>query len=517
VRKTASVSGRAIAWLALIAALASIGPASAFAAFPGNNGKIVFASSFPSHDEANTINPDGSGLHYIGQDFDYPARLEWSADGSRIAVGDFDGIRTFRSDGSGFQQYLTSYSAYGEGADWSPDGRKLVTFLPNEGDIDIVDITVDPASRTPIRTMTAPCSCVHPVWSPLGDRIAFVQPGPGDAEIYTMKTDGTDVVPLTNNTTTDSNPSWSPDGNRLAYDADDGNSATPVEIHTINANGTNDVTIGTGVDPDWSPDGTKLVFAASPPADSCIYTMNADGSGVTQITFPDQFVYGCTLSTPDWQPIRPPGYARPRNSSPNVFRLVPAQKPCSSPNASHGPPLDVASCSPAVQASDYLTVGTPDLNAQGANSTGYVTMKVLTEAPIDLTNGDQSDVTFTGQITDVRRESDLADYTGELRLSFGLRRTDRLNGTNTVFFQPATTADSSFGFSFGCTTTSSASVGSTCSVATSADAAVPGSTPEFQRAVWQLGQVQVYDGGADGDGDTTGDNTLFMTQGLFAP
>jgi hypothetical protein len=35
--------------------------------------------------------------------------------------------------------------------------------------------------------------------------------------------------------------------------------------------------------------------------------------------------------------------------------------------------------------------------------------------------------------------------------------------------------------------------------------------------VWGLGQVKVYDGGADGDADTTGDNTLFEVQGLFAP
>ena len=40
---------------------------------------------------------------------------------------------------------------------------------------------------------------------------------------------------------------------------------------------------------------------------------------------------------------------------------------------------------------------------------------------------------------------------------------------------------------------------------------------EDKRAVWQLGKVQVYDGGADGDADTAGDNTLFMEQGLFVP
>ena len=42
-------------------------------------------------------------------------------------------------------------------------------------------------------------------------------------------------------------------------------------------------------------------------------------------------------------------------------------------------------------------------------------------------------------------------------------------------------------------------------------------TTEGQRAVWELGQVQVYDGGADGDADTTGDNTLFAVQGTFTP
>jgi hypothetical protein len=245
--------------------------------------------------------------------------------------------------------------------------------------------------------------------------------------------------------------------------------------------------------------------------------MNANGSGVTQITFPDEIYFSCRASTPDWQSIQPPAYARPKTATPTTIRLVPAYDQCASGNASHGAPLAVASCSPAVQSSDHLTVGTPEANGQAANSAGRITMKVQTEAPIDLTNGDQSDVTFTGQITDVRDKQTLADYTGELRASFGLRLTDRSNGTNTVRFHPATAADASFGFSFGCASDPSPSIGGTCSIATSADAAVPGITPEFKRAIWQLGQVEVYDGGSDGDGDTTGDNTLFMTQGVFAP
>jgi hypothetical protein len=68
-----------------------------------------------------------------------------------------------------------------------------------------------------------------------------------------------------------------------------------------------------------------------------------------------------------------------------------------------------------------------------------------------------------------------------------------------------------------CTTTASTSIGSDCSSVTTANALMPGLVTNGNRAIWELGQVQVYDGGADGNSGTTGDNTLFMNQGLFVP
>ena len=49
-----------------------------------------------------------------------------------------------------------------------------------------------------------------------------------------------------------------------------------------------------------------------------------------------------------------------------------------------------------------------------------------------------------------------------------------------------------------------------------ANALVPGQVTQNMRSIWQLDQVQVYDGGADGTA-TTADNTLFMDEGVFAP
>ena len=45
---------------------------------------------------------------------------------------------------------------------------------------------------------------------------------------------------------------------------------------------------------------------------------------------------------------------------------------------------------------------------------------------------------------------------------------------------------------------------------------LPGSVNEGQRAVWQLDQIEVTDGGPDGSAATT-PNAPFMRQGVFVP
>ena len=60
-------------------------------------------------------------------------------------------------------------------------------------------------------------------------------------------------------------------------------------------------------------------------------------------------------------------------------------------------------------------------------------------------------------------------------------------------------------------------MGRSCNLTTSADTLAAGAVLEGRRAIWEASQVEVFDGGADNDGDTTGDNTLFATQGLYAP
>src|SRR5262249_2528169 len=117
--------------------------------------------------------------------------------------------------------------------------------------------------------------------------------------------------------------------------------------------------------------------------------------------------------------------------------------------------------------------------------------------------------------TDVRRQGTLADYTGELGVSQMVRITDRLNGPSRD--QGGTVEDNPFRFAVPCAATPDTTIGSTCSLSSSFDAIVPGSVAAGNRAIWQRQDVQVFDGGADGQAGTTSDNTLFERQGIFAP
>jgi hypothetical protein len=211
------------------------------------------------------------------------------------------------------------------------------------------------------------------------------------------------------------------------------------------------------------------------------------------------------------------GYVRPKGATPTRIALALAYRECTSPNRIHGPPalgggsFD-GSCNPPVPLSDHLTVGTADSNGRAANAVGSLTYTTL---PGDTaTEADEADLKLEFTLADVRRKSDLLDYAGELQADASVRLTDRYNGSSPI--DPGTLSEVSFPFAIPCTATGDTNIGSTCSVTTTADTVVPGVIREGARAIWQLGQVEVRDGGADGQ-VATGPNTVFAKQGIFIP
>lgn len=84
-----------------------------------------------------------------------------------------------------------------------------------------------------------------------------------------------------------------PDGKKIVFEMfPQVNGQETANIATINADGTGFTQLtfnapgkGASIDPSWSPDGTKIVFRHCPSTSFCdLFTMNPDGSDVTQIT-----------------------------------------------------------------------------------------------------------------------------------------------------------------------------------------------------------------------------------------
>lgn len=91
-------------------------------------------------------------------------------------------------------------------------------------------------------------------------------------------------------------PAWSPDGTKIAFDSsrsdpDPRDSTAINDLFTMNPDGS-DVTqltdsVGASADAAWSPDGSQIAFDADrgdPRSKQGIYTMRADGSGLRRVT-----------------------------------------------------------------------------------------------------------------------------------------------------------------------------------------------------------------------------------------
>src|SRR5205807_1212863 len=129
----------------------------------------------------------------------------------------------------------------------------------------------------------------EPSWSLDGNRIAFVsQRGRCDC-LYVMAPDGSAVTTLTRHDSWwgDRRPSWSPDGQTIVFTRF---LADNVDVYRIAADGSAETALThtdfhrTAREPQWSPDGSRIAFSTSRDDDTEIYVMNADGSTQTRLT-----------------------------------------------------------------------------------------------------------------------------------------------------------------------------------------------------------------------------------------
>lgn len=168
------------------------------------------------------------------------------------------------------------------------EGTWLAFSASQNNNADIYIARVDDQGANPAtvkRLTTHPAADFDPTWSPDGTRIAFRTRRDGNDEIYVMNADGSCQVNLTRDAVSDWSPAWSPDGARIAFARFfDNNRYTDVAVMNVDGSGLQRLTTASGEYPAWSPDGNRIAFASARDGNYEIYVMNADGANQTRLT-----------------------------------------------------------------------------------------------------------------------------------------------------------------------------------------------------------------------------------------
>jgi Tol biopolymer transport system component len=145
------------------------------------------------------------------------------------------------------------------------------------------------------QTILTDAAAAFPAYSPDGSKIAFYSDLSGSGDIYVMNADGSDTVNITYNlpapdTVRYGRPAWSPDGSKIAFVMTGGDPGTYIGVMNADGSGLTQLTFpvtcgprtcyGTEADPTWSPDGTRIAFGHL----AAIWVMNADGSNQMALT-----------------------------------------------------------------------------------------------------------------------------------------------------------------------------------------------------------------------------------------
>ncbi|MCB2160536.1 protein kinase [bacterium] len=132
-----------------------------------------------------------------------------------------------------------------------------------------------------------------------GRLIAFSSTRSGSSDIWTVDVDSGDLVQLTDDSNSDTQPDWSPDGSKLVYfsvsDASGGGKFWMVDYDGNNLVALTEVSHDNS--PSWSPDGTKIAFISTRTDNVEIWVMDSDGSNLVQLT--DNPAYD---RSPTWSP-----------------------------------------------------------------------------------------------------------------------------------------------------------------------------------------------------------------------
>jgi WD40 repeat protein len=117
----------------------------------------------------------------------------------------------------------------------------------------------------------------QPAWC--GQNLAFVRSG----DVFLARADGTGAQMITRTDATESHPTCSPDGTRIAFSRATLDGGGEADIYSFDLSNHRELRLtagGMNTQPEWSPDGREIVFATG----GHIAVMSDRGSGVRALT-----------------------------------------------------------------------------------------------------------------------------------------------------------------------------------------------------------------------------------------
>ena len=273
--------------------------------------QIAFMSHRDGNPEIYVMNAAGRNQRRLTNNPNDDFQPSWSPDGKRIAfASDRDSLRNdhlstseiyiMDADGKN-QQRLTNNPNDDLNPSWSPDGKRIAFSSDRDGRFshEIYVIDADGGNQQRLTNNTDGDDDRDPSWSPDGKRIVFSASREGHfgnkfgitREIYVMDADGGNEQRLTENLFNDWDPSWSPNGKRIAFSSDRKGDLQNFEIYVMDADGGNQRRLTNNrhqdLNPSWSPDGKRIAFASDRKGDLQnfeIYVMDAAGRNPQNLT-----------------------------------------------------------------------------------------------------------------------------------------------------------------------------------------------------------------------------------------
>lgn len=256
-----------------------------------NSEQILFTSGRRGISEIYKIDVGDENLVQLTKDRARASSPTWSPNGEQIAftfsrdkselypndiyVMDANGGNVRRLTNDDYDKYTLS---------WSPSGSEI--FYASSADSITHAVNVEGGARQ------------SPSWGAIGfsaeglssnGKITFVysvleRGGHENVDIYTVDITGENRTRLTDHAARDVSPSWSPDGQLIAFESY--RNAMISHLYLMNADGSNIRQLTNLSNPiffhDWSPDGESILFVTEHDRD--LFTIDIETGTVTQLT-----------------------------------------------------------------------------------------------------------------------------------------------------------------------------------------------------------------------------------------